>query len=272
MAQALDTPQAAAVAFHGVTKSFVTRDDAVVSALQDVSFDVAPGEFVAIVGPSGCGKSTTLNILAGLLQPTRGSATIRGRSPAEARFDVGYVVQQDTVLPWKRVRENVELGLVIRKVAPLRRRERAAHLLEMMGLAGFEDAYPHELSGGMRKRVGLATTLAYNPSILLMDEPFGSLDAQTRVLMQDELLRVWEAERRTVLFVTHDLPEAISLADRVIVMTARPARIKMQYRVDLPRPRSAVDARFHPNFEALHMRIWSDLRPELSVQAKLDDA
>lgn len=272
MAQALDAPQAPAVAFQGVTKSFVTRDDTVVSALQDVSFDVAPGEFVAIVGPSGCGKSTTLNILADLMRPTRGTVTIRGRPPAEARFDIGYVFQQDSVLPWKRVRENVELGLLIRKVASASRRARAAHLLGTMGLAGFENAYPHELSGGMRKRVGLATTMAYEPSILLMDEPFGALDAQTRVLLQDDLLRVWEAERRTVLFVTHDLTEAISLADRVIVMSARPARIKTQYRVDLPRPRSAEDARYHPNFEPLHRQIWSDLRPELTAQAKLDDA
>jgi NitT/TauT family transport system ATP-binding protein len=264
--------QGAAVSFRNVTKSFVSRTDNVVCALQDVSFDVAPGEFVAIVGPSGCGKSTTLNILAGLTAPNRGSATIRGRSVADARLEIGYVFQQDTVLPWMRVRENVEIGLGIRNIGRAARRERADALLQQIGLTGFEEAYPHELSGGMRKRVALASTMAYHPSILLMDEPFGALDAQTRVLMQDELLRVWEAQRSTVLFVTHDLPEAISLADRVIVMTARPARIKTQYIVDLPRPRTAADARFHPNFDALHMRIWTDLRPELSVQAKQDDA
>lgn len=260
------------MSFRGITKSFVTRDDVVVSALDNVSFDVADGEFVAIVGPSGCGKSTTLNILAGLTPATRGTATIRGRPLAEARFDIGYVFQQDTVLPWKRVRENVEMGLMFRNVPADERRMRSLAILDTMGLTGFENAYPHELSGGMRKRVALAATMVYDPSILLMDEPFGALDAQTRVVLQDELLRVWEQEHRTVLFVTHDLPEAICLADRVIVMTARPARIKAQYRVPLPRPRTATEARFAEGFDELHVQIWKDLRPEITSQARQDDA
>lgn len=267
MIAAATTLGAPEVEFADVTKSFVTRKDKVVCTLMDVSFEVSAGEFVSIVGPSGCGKSTTLNILAGLTPPTQGQALIRGRSPDAARMHIGYMFQQDTVLPWKRVLHNIEMGLTIRGIPAADRRQRALELVEMMGLAGFEHAYPYELSGGMRKRVALAAMLAYRPSILLMDEPFGALDAQTRVLLQDELLRIWETDRRTVLFVTHDLPEAISLSDRVIVMTARPARIKAQYQVDLPRPRTAAEARFHPNFDELHMQIWNDLRPELSVQA-----
>lgn len=260
-----------AVSLLGVTKSFVTREDTVVSALLDVTLEVAPGEFVAIVGPSGCGKSTSLNILAGLMPVTHGRVLVQGREPDAARLEVGYVFQQDTLLPWRRVVENIEMGLIIRRVPRAERRQRVQELIETMRLEGFEQAYPYELSGGMRKRVALATTMAYRPSILLMDEPFGALDAQTRVLLQDELLRVWESDRKTVLFVTHDLPEAISLADRVVVMTARPARIKTQYIVDLPRPRSAAEARFLPGFDEIHLQIWNDLRPELSVQARQDE-
>jgi NitT/TauT family transport system ATP-binding protein len=262
----------AAVTFEGITKSYITRQDAVVVALQDVSFEVQPGQFVAILGPSGCGKSTALNVLAGITPATRGRALVRGRPPAESRFDIGYVFQQDTVLPWKRVLDNIGLGLAIRKVAPSERRRRAQALVDLMGLTGFEHAYPFELSGGMRKRVALATTLAYDPSILLMDEPFGALDAQTRVLLQDELLRLWEQNRKTVLFVTHDIGEAVSLADRVLVMTARPARVKTWHEVDLPRPRSAAEARFMPGFDDIYHRIWNDLRPEIAAQVHQETA
>lgn len=252
------------VKFEGVTKSFISRGDQIVRTLQNVTFQVGPGEFVAIVGPSGCGKSTTLNILAGITPATRGRVLIRGQAPSKARLDMGYVFQRDTVLPWKRVLDNIETGLVIRKVPSAERHRRARDLVSVMGLSGFEHAFPFELSGGMRKRVALATTLAYDPSILLMDEPFGSLDAQTRVLLQDELLRIWEANRKTVLFVTHDLTEAIILSDRIIVMTARPARIKSQYQVDLPRPRSAAESRFNPQFDKLYETIWNDLRAEIT--------
>jgi NitT/TauT family transport system ATP-binding protein len=255
-----------AVKFEGLTKTFVTRDNKLTHTLQDVSFEVAEGEFVAIVGPSGCGKSTTLNVLAGILAATRGKSWIRGRDPSEARMDIGYVFQQDTVLPWKRVEDNIETGLALHNVPAAERKRRVAEQIEVMGLKGFERAYPNELSGGMRKRVALATVMAYNPSLLLMDEPFGALDAQTRVVLQDELLRVWELNRKTVLFVTHDLAEAIILADRVIVMTARPARIKSEYSVDLPRPRSAAKARLNPRFDELFMTIWNDLRDEISAQ------
>ena len=253
------------VEFAGVTKSFISRDDKIVHTLQNVTFEVGPGEFVSIVGPSGCGKSTTLNILAGITPATSGRVLIRGQAPSAARFDIGYVFQHDTVLPWKRVLDNIETGLVIRKVPSDVRYRRAQELVGVMGLSGFERAYPFELSGGMRKRVALATTMAYDPSILLMDEPFGALDAQTRVVLQEELLRVWEANRKTVLFVTHDLAEAIILSDRVIVMTARPARIKSQYNVDLPRPRSVTQSRFNPQFDKLYGTIWDDLRAEITA-------
>jgi len=256
---------APAIQFEGLTKTFISRDNKLVHAIHNVSFDVAEGEFVALVGPSGCGKTTTLNVLAGITDLTRGRARIRGGSPREARFTIGYVFQQDTVLPWKRVVDNIATGLVIRSMPREQRRHRALELVERMGLNGFEQAYPFELSGGMRKRVALATTMAYEPSILLMDEPFGALDAQTRLVLQDELLRIWEQDRKTVLFVTHDIGEAISLADRVIVMTARPARIKAQHQVGLPRPRTAADARSHPRFEELHEAIWQDLRPEIEA-------
>jgi NitT/TauT family transport system ATP-binding protein len=263
---------AAAIQFEGLTKTFISRDNNLVHAIQNVSFEVNEGEFVALVGPSGCGKTTTLNVLSGITDLTSGRALIRGGPPSGARFDIGYVFQQDTVLPWKRVTDNIATGLVIRSVPKAERQRRALEQVNRVGLQGFESAYPFELSGGMRKRVALATALVYDPSILLMDEPFGALDAQTRLILQDELLRIWEADRKTVLFVTHDIGEAISLADRVIVMTARPARVKTQHMIDLPRPRSAADARVHPRFDELYSAIWEDLRPEIQMSQTQTEA
>jgi NitT/TauT family transport system ATP-binding protein len=260
-------PAVPLVEFQRATKSFITKKNDVLRALQDVTFSVADGEFVAIVGPSGCGKTTTLNVLAGLTELTSGRALLGGRLPHETDLDLGYVFQQDSILPWKKVIDNVQLGLRLRRVPARAARERAEALLRLTGLEAFADAFPVELSGGMRKRVALATTLAYDPKILLMDEPFGALDAQTRVVLQDELLRIWQEQRQTVMFVTHDIGESIAMADRVIVMTARPARIKAEYKVDLPRPRSAADVRFDPRFDELHKSIWNDLRPEIAAQA-----
>jgi NitT/TauT family transport system ATP-binding protein len=257
------------VELQNVSKSFITKDGKVLRALLDVSITMRQGEFLAIIGPSGCGKSTTLNILAGLTDVTDGVALLRGRKPGEAHVDIGYVFQQDSVLPWKTVFDNIQLGLKLRKVSRKDRHVRTDSLLRVMGLEGFDRAYPAELSGGMRKRVALAMTLAYDPTVLLMDEPFGALDAQTRVVLQDELLRLWNDRGQTVLFVTHDIGEAIAMADRVIVMTARPARIKMEYQIDLPRPRSAADSRFDPKFDAIYKAIWQDLRPEIAAQAKI---
>ncbi len=266
---AAEIPDCPLVEFKGAGKSFITTNNQVVRALQDVSFSLNVGEFVAIVGPSGCGKSTTLNLLAGLTDITQGQVLIDGKPPAEVDLNIGYVFQQDSVLPWKKVLDNIEIGLLLRKVPAADRRRRAEELIKVMGLEGFEDAYPVELSGGMRKRVALATTLAYDPVLLLMDEPFGALDALTRVILQDELLRVWQERSQTILFVTHDIGEAIAVADRVIVMTARPARIKIEYAIDLPRPRSAAEVRFEPRFDEIYKEIWNDLRPEIDEQAHL---
>jgi NitT/TauT family transport system ATP-binding protein len=254
------------IEFAGVTKSFVTKKNEVLTALQDVTFSVREQEFVAIVGPSGCGKSTALNLIAGLTGLTGGRVLVHGKVPSEIDLDIGYVFQQDSVLPWLRVIDNIELGLKLRKVAPGVRRARSRELLRMMDLEDFAEAFPAELSGGMRKRVALAATLAYDPQLLLMDEPFGALDAQTRLVLQDELLQIWNADKRTVLFVTHDIGEAIALADRIIVMTARPARIKSEYVVNLARPRSAGDARYDPHFDELHKQISSDIASEITQQ------
>jgi NitT/TauT family transport system ATP-binding protein len=255
--------------FVNASKSFITNDGKVLTALKDVSFSVRRGEFVAIVGPSGCGKTTTLNMLAGLTGITGGRVLLEGLAPGAAKIDIGYVFQQDSVLPWRRVGENIELGLALRKVAKSVRRAKVELLLRMTGLEGFGSAYPAELSGGMRKRVALAMTLAYEPVLLLMDEPFGALDAQTRLVLQDELLRIWNMQKQTVLFITHDIAEAIAMADRVIAMTARPARIKNIYDIDLPRPRSAAEARFLPGFDAYYKSIWENLRPEIDAQQQI---
>jgi NitT/TauT family transport system ATP-binding protein len=254
------------IEFAGVTKSFVTKKNDVLTALQDVTFAVREREFVAIVGPSGCGKSTALNIIAGLTTLTSGRALVQGKPPGEVKLDIGYVFQQDSILPWLRVIDNIEVGLKLRKVPPATCRARSLELLRTMNLEDFADAFPAELSGGMRKRVALAATLAYDPHLLLMDEPFGALDAQTRVVLQDELLRIWNAHQRTVLFVTHDIGEAIALADRIIVMTARPAQIKAEYEVGLARPRQAGDARYDPRFDVLHKQISADIESEITRQ------
>jgi NitT/TauT family transport system ATP-binding protein len=259
----------AQIEFRNAGKSFVTEDDAIVRALSNVTFSLQPGEFVSIVGPSGCGKSTTLNMLAGLTDVTEGDVYIGGERPGSSSLDIGYVFQQDSVLPWKTVLDNIEIGLVLRGMSASERRKRSEDLLQFMGLDGFGDAFPAALSGGMRKRVALATTLAYNPVVLLMDEPFGALDAQTRIILQEELLRIWNEKRQTVLFVTHDIGEAIAMSDRVIVMTARPARIKSVYEVDLPRPRDVATVRFAPGFDEIYTSIWEDLRPEISAQSRV---
>lgn len=252
-----------------VSKSFLTKSNAVTPALRDVTLEVGEGDFVTIVGPSGCGKSTTLNLLAGLTEPTSGTVLVAGRPVGQAQVDTGYVFQQDSVLPWRKVIDNVEIGLKLRGVPAAERRARAMALLQTMGLGDFAQAFPAELSGGMRKRAALAATLVYHPQLLLMDEPFGALDAQTRIILQGELLRLWSEQRATVLFVTHDIGEAILLADRVVVMTARPARVKAEYTVHLPRPRDPAAIKFGPEFQALYERVWADLQPEIAEQSRL---
>jgi NitT/TauT family transport system ATP-binding protein len=218
-----------------------------------------------VVGPSGCGKSTLLNMIAGLDPATDGEATIGGRRLGNAvEPDVGYLFQKDALLPWKTVRANVELPLIFRKWPAERRDGLVADWIARVGLAGFETYYPYQLSGGMRKRVSLAATFVYSPRILLMDEPFSALDVQTRNLMENELLELWQEHRKTVLFVTHDLEEAISLADRVVVMTANPGMVKREFTIDLGRPRNVNEIRFDDRFRRMHEEIWDALREEVA--------
>ncbi|MCU0986549.1 MAG: ABC transporter ATP-binding protein [Acetobacteraceae bacterium] len=252
-----------AIAVEAVEKRYVARGRETV-ALSPIDLTVARGEFVAFVGPSGCGKSTLLNMIAGILRPTAGRILHEGRPVEAINTAVGYMTQQDSVLPWRTVSENVELPLRFRGVAAGERRDRVAAMLSRVGLSGFEGAYPIELSGGMRKRVALAQLLVYEPGTLLMDEPFGALDAQLKLLMQRELLEIWEAGRQTVVFVTHDLAEAVTLASRVFVFSGRPGRIKAVEEIALPYPRDPFRVRFLPAFEAAYARLWEALAPEIA--------
>jgi ABC-type nitrate/sulfonate/bicarbonate transport system ATPase subunit len=250
----------AEIALRGVRKVFGSGRDAVV-ALEDCGFTVPQGEFVTLLGPSGCGKTTALDLIAGFTRPSVGSVSVGGRSVAQPGPDRAVVFQDAALFPWLRVEDNVAFGLrIARRPAP-EIRERVGGLLERVGLTAFRRRYPAELSGGMRQRVALARVLALESDVLLMDEPFGALDAQTRGLMQEFLTGIWERDRRTVLFVTHDLDEAVFLADRVLVMTARPGRIKRELTVDLPRPR-APDIMAAPRFHALRDEIRSLVRDE----------
>jgi NitT/TauT family transport system ATP-binding protein len=254
-----------AVHFRDVYKAFIARGPAArpLLALEDVSFEARAGEFVSLVGPSGCGKSTCLNLLAGLTEPSAGSVEHHGAPVGGVNTRVGYVTQDDNLLPWRPLLANVELGLEFRGVPGEERRRRALELIHLVGLGGFESHYPHELSGGMRKRAGIIRTLIYETDVVLMDEPFGPLDAQTRVILQDELQKLWERTRPTVLFVTHDLVEAIALSDRILVFSSRPGRIKREYRVDLPRPRDVFHIHETAGFSDLYDALWSDIRAEI---------
>jgi NitT/TauT family transport system ATP-binding protein len=232
-------------------------------ALSDLSIDFAPSEFACIVGPSGCGKSTLLSLIAGILPPSTGTVAVGGKPVRGIRSDVGFIFQKDALLPWRTAAENVGLALKYRGGSRHDVRDEARAWLARVGLAGFEDAYPHQLSGGMRKRVSIAATLVYQPPILLMDEPFSALDVQTRDVMENDLLQLWDGTGQTVVFVTHDLEEAIGLSDRVIVMSASPGRVKGDYRVDLSRPRDLLEIQVQRGFADLYARVWSDLRSEV---------
>ena len=218
---------------------------------------------MALVGPSGCGKSTTLALVSGLDRASSGSVTVRGKPVDGITPSIGFLFQRDALLPWKTVFDNVLLPLQLRDVKGPEARRRVDEWVGRVGLRGFEKSFPYQLSGGMRKRVSLAQTLVYDPEILLMDEPFSALDVQTRNLMEGELLNLWQGSGKTVIFVTHDLEEAIALADEVIVMTAGPARVKARYEVTLPRPRDIEQVRFDPRFTELYSRMWNDLRDEV---------
>lgn len=253
-----------AVSLKQATKSFVTASGDIYTAVRDITLDVSEGRFVAIVGPSGCGKSTILNMTAGLMEPSSGAVYIYGEPLRGINRRAAYMFQQDALLPWKTVLENVVLGLIFRGWRLHEARDVAIEWLERVGLASFADRYPYQLSGGMRKRVAIAQSWIVNPDILLMDEPFSALDVQTRQMMENELLTIWSESRKTVLFVTHDLEEAISLADEVVVLSAGPAsRVVGRFIVDIPRPRNLMDIRVEPRFSELYRAIWSILREEV---------
>ena len=253
-----------AVALRDTTVAFRLAEGRIYTAVSQASLDVADGEFVAIVGPTGCGKSTLLNVAAGLLKPAAGDVAIFGEPLAGLNRQAGYLFQADALFPWKTAIENVAIGLDIVRVPRDAARARAEQWLGKVGLGAFAQRYPHMLSGGQRKRVGLAQVLIRDPKILLMDEPFGPLDAQTRQIMGNLLLELWGAARKAVLFVTHDLEEAIALADRVVIMSAGPSsRIIGDWRVTLPRPRDIFEVRMDKEFHALHREIWSVLKDEV---------
>lgn len=250
----------------GVSCTFRNRDDASqrYTAVADTSLRVRAGEFVSVVGPTGCGKSTLLNIAAGLMQASSGSVKIFGQAVQGVHPRVGYMFQSDALMPWRSALDNVQIGLQYRGMPPEQAREQAQSWLQRVGLAGFGDRYPHQLSGGMRKRAALAQVLVLDPDIILMDEPFSALDIQTRQLMENEVLALWAAKRKAVLFITHDLDEAIAMSDRVVVLSAGPGTHPIgDFSIDLPRPRDVAEVRSDARFVDLHRQIWSVLRAEV---------
>ena len=255
---------ATAVSLADVSVAFRLADGGTYTAVERATLDVADGEFVAIVGPTGCGKSTLLNVAAGLIGPSHGTATCFGKGLTGLNRLSGYLFQAEALFPWKTALENVAIGLEIAGTPKADARARAEQWLTRVGLSGFGDRYPHMLSGGQRKRVGLTQVLIRDPKILLMDEPFGPLDAQTRQIMGNLLLDLWSADRKAVLFVTHDLEEAIALSDRVVIMSAGPAaRIIGDWRVPLKRPRDIADIKLDAAFHELHRDIWHKLKAEV---------
>ena len=262
--QADVTAGSTAVALDDTTVAFRLADARIYTAVERARLSLEHGEFVAIVGPTGCGKSTLLNVAAGLLRPASGTVRIFDRPLTGINQEAGYLFQADALFPWKTATDNVAIGLEIQGAPRAQALERAQGWLTAVGLGAFGNRYPHMLSGGQRKRVGLAQVLIRDPKILLMDEPFGPLDAQTRQIMGNLLLELWNADRKAVLFVTHDLEEAIALADRVVIMSAGPsARIIGDWRVPLARPRDILEVRMEKDFHALHREIWSVLKDEV---------
>lgn len=250
-------------------KPMVTIDDVTMAfgsfiAVQDVNLNVGDGEFLSIVGPTGCGKSTILNAIAGLLKPAKGAVAIDGAAVNGVQNNIGYLFQQDALLPWKTAYQNVELGLMFRGMPEAERRGKVLTWLKKVGLKGFEARFPHQLSGGQRKRVQMAQALITEPKVILMDEPFSALDIHTRHLMQNELLRLWQEDRRAVVMITHDLEEAIALGDRVVVLAAGPkSRVIESFPVDLERPRNVAEIKLDPKFMTLYRDIWASLRGEV---------
>ncbi len=249
------------LSISNLVKTFPRDKEADLIAVENFSLEAERGEFVCILGPSGCGKTTVLRIIAGLENLTSGEIKVDGLGVTEPGPDRGMVFQEFALFPWRTVRRNIEFGLEVKGMPPEKRREVSQTYIDLVGLKGFEDSHPYELSGGMKQRVGIARALANEPAILLMDEPFGALDAQTRNQMQNELLRIWQETKKTVVFITHSVDEAVFLADRIIVMTARPGSVKDIYNIDLPRPRN----RAHPKFIEMRKAILEELEVERST-------
>lgn len=255
-----------ALALEGIICTFSSGDDRArgYTALRDTTLVVQPGEFVSVVGPTGCGKSTLLNVAAGLLRPSAGNVRVFGEALAGVNLRAGYLFQADALMPWRKALANITAGLEFRGVRSDIAEQQGVEWLQRVGLSGFGDRYPHQLSGGMKKRVSLAQVLILDPEILLMDEPFSALDIQTRQLMENELLELWSANRKSVVFITHDLEEAIALSDRVVVLSAGPETCTIgEYRIDLPRPRDVAEIRLTPRYLELHTEIWHAMKAEV---------
>lgn len=252
------------VEVRNLYKWFISKNSDVLALdLENVNLDIQEGDFVSFVGPSGCGKSTLLNMIAGLQMPTAGFIRYKGEDVREVNTRVGYITQHDSIFPWRTVEANVQLALEIKQIPKAERAETVKNMISLVGLEGFEKSYPSQLSGGMRKRVGLARTLIYKPEALLLDEPFGALDAQLTLTLQDELLRIWDKTHTTMIFVTHDLGEAIALSNKVVVFTGRPGKIKLTREIDIPGPRDVFRIRFSSKFGALYEEIWGSLKEEV---------
>jgi len=261
-----------AIELVNVSRRFITPDGKSMTALRNFNMTVARGEFVAVVGPTGCGKSTTLNLVTGLATPSAGHVRVMGAPVDGIHPSIGFAFQTDALFPWRSVIDNVVAGPLYRGVPKKQAYEKATLWLARVKLSGHETKFPHQLSGGMRKRVALAQTFINEPKILLMDEPFSALDVQTRVLMHDELLRLWSESQASVVFVTHDLEEAIALADKVYVLTSGPATVKSVYPIDIPRPRVVSEIRYDARFIDISRTIWEDLRAEVLRSASQEEA
>jgi NitT/TauT family transport system ATP-binding protein len=250
---------------ENVSKLFRTPNEATIGALQDINLSISHGEFVTVVGPSGCGKSTLLKLIAGFSAASVGRILFQGEEVRGLNTNVGYVPQESKLFPWLTVEENIGFGLDAKRYSRPDRERQVQHFINLAGLAGFEKYYPAQLSGGMSKRASIMRALAYEPPVILMDEPFGPLDAQTRMVLQDELLKIWEQQRQTIVFVTHDLVEAVALADRVVVMTHRPGKIKDLIKVTMARPRNIFEIHRQEGFDDAHSRLWNIFRHELHM-------
>ena len=261
------TPSAAVITVERVCKFFQTPGQANLGALMDIDLDICPGEFVTVVGPSGCGKSTLLKLIAGLSSCSAGRILFQSEEVQGINTKVGYVPQESKLFPWLTVEENVGFGLNPKRYSRVDRERQVKYFIKLAGLSGFEKYYPAQLSGGMGKRASIIRALAYEPPVILMDEPFGPLDAQTRMVLQAELLKIWEQKRQTIVFVTHDLVEAVALADRVVVMTHRPGQIKDVIKVPMARPRNIFEIHRQEGFDEAYGRLWNIFRHELNLGA-----